>query len=113
MAARTAPSDLRVRCEGMMVSWLVGWLGRAVAEANQNEAHGNGCDAEADPYPLQRAEAAPLTSADEIHRDSAEDGEQAWCDDDDTELSLGDHSAYIITQRGEGATLGREVRIGV
>ena len=60
-----------------LVGWLVGWLGRAVAQTNQDEAHGNGNDAETDSYSLQWAETAPLASADEIHRDSAEDGKQA------------------------------------
>jgi hypothetical protein len=46
---------------------------------------------------LQWTESAPLTGADEIHGYDADDDEQAEHDNGDAELSLGDHSAHIIT----------------
>jgi hypothetical protein len=76
---------------------LVGWLGRTVTQTDQDATHGDGTYAKPDPYPLQWTESAPLTSADEIHGYNADDDEQAEHDDGDAELSLGDHSAHIIT----------------
>jgi len=87
---------------------LIGWLGRAVAQANQDETYGNSRDAETDSYSLQWAETAPLAGADEVYCCDAKDGEQTERDDNDAELTLGDHDAHIIAQRGEGATLGAE-----
>jgi hypothetical protein len=69
--------------------------GRAVAQANQNAAHGNGCEAETDSCSLQWAESAPPASADEVHRRDAKDEEQAKCNDNDTELALGDHARTL------------------
>ena len=86
--------------------------GRAVAQPKQDATDGNGCEAETDPYSLQRAEPTPLASADEIHCRDAKDGEKTERDDDDAELALGDHGAHIIAQPCEGATLGPEMRIG-
>ena len=93
---------------------MVDQLGWTVAQANQDAAHGNGGEAEADPYLLQRAESAPLTSADNIHCHDAKDNEHAKNNDDDAELSLGDgdHIAHIIAQRCGGATQEHGIRIG-
>jgi hypothetical protein len=85
---------------------------RAVAQPKQDTTDGDGCEAETDPYSLQWAEPTPLASADEIHRRDAKDSEKTERNDNDTELTLGDHGAHIIAQPCEGATLGPEMRIG-
>ena len=72
------------------------WLGWTVAQANQDCPYNDSCDAQAEPYPLQWTKSTPLPGTDQVHRHDARDDEGAKCDEGYAELSLGDHSAYII-----------------
>jgi hypothetical protein len=90
----------------------MGWLGRAVAEPDQDTTHSNHRAAETNPYALQRAEPAPPASADKVHCYDTEDDEPAESHGGKSELSFSDHNAHIIAQGGKGATLRRGMRIG-
>jgi len=71
--------------------WLVGWLGRAVTQADQDAAYDNGGETETDPYALQWPESAPLTGADKVHSDGGDDHEQAERDDGKAKLTFSYH----------------------
>ncbi|OQY23454.1 MAG: hypothetical protein B6I35_03825 [Anaerolineaceae bacterium 4572_32.2] len=73
----------------------IGWLGWAVAQANQDTTHGDGGEAKADPYALQRSKSPPLTSADKVHSDGSGEHEQAERDDDESELAFGYHCCTL------------------
>jgi len=49
--------------------------GRTVAQANQDQAHGQAGKPRPDPDPLQRAKSTPLTGSDEVYPNGAEQDE--------------------------------------
>jgi len=79
--------SMRERIWGM----VVGWLGGAVAQQDQDDADEDAHEAEADTQALQRAKAAPLAGADKVHADDASDAKKSNPDHDDAQLAFGDH----------------------
>lgn len=73
-------------------SW---WLqsGRSIPQAHQNHTHQNAYQAEANPPLLERPETTPLTGAEDVHGNNAQDAEDAEGSDEDTKLAFGDHNA--------------------
>jgi hypothetical protein len=70
---------------------VVGWLSRAVAQQDQDDADEDAHEANADTHALQRAKPAPLAGADKVHADDGGDAEKSDPDHNDAQLTFGDH----------------------